>query len=143
MTRKRVLFVCTHNSARSQMAEAMVNAWAPDTFEAFSAGTEATAIRPETIAVMAEIGLDLAGHRSKSIEEFQGQPFDWFVTVCDDAAEELPGPSRGRACRSLEHRGPESRDNGHGRGTAGGVPRRPGRATGPNRAPFLAAARRD
>lgn len=90
MTKKRVLFVCTHNSARSQMAEAMVAAWAPDTFEAFSAGTEATFIRPETIAVMAEIGLDLAGHRSKSIEEFRGQPFQWFVTVCSDAEERCP-----------------------------------------------------
>jgi arsenate reductase len=90
MTRQRILFACTHNSARSQMAEAMVNAWAPDTFEAFSAGTEATSIRPETIAVIAEIGLDLEGHRSKSIEEFQGQPFDWFITVCDDAQEACP-----------------------------------------------------
>ena len=90
MTRKRVLFVCTHNSARSQMAEAMVNAWAGDTFEAFSAGTEATVIRPETIAVMAEIGLDLEGQRSKSIDEFRGQPFHWFITVCDDANEACP-----------------------------------------------------
>jgi arsenate reductase len=90
MSKKRVLFVCTHNSARSQMAEAMVNAWAGDTFEAFSAGTEATVIRPETYAVMAEIGLDLEGHSSKSIEEFRGQPFHWFITVCDEAQKNCP-----------------------------------------------------
>jgi arsenate reductase len=72
------------------MAEAMINAWAPDAFAAFSAGTEATVVRPETIAVMGEIGLDLASHRSKSIDEFQGQSFDWFVTVCADAEERCP-----------------------------------------------------
>jgi arsenate reductase (thioredoxin) len=90
MIRKRVLFVCTHNSARSQMAEAMVNAWAPDAFEAFSAGTDATAIRPETIQVMADIGLDLDGQWSKSIDEFRGQPFHWFITVCDEAQKNCP-----------------------------------------------------
>ncbi len=90
MTKKRVLFVCTHNSARSQMAEAMVNAWAGDTFEAFSAGTEASIIRPETVAVMQEIGFDLSANRSKSVEEFRGQPFHWFITVCDEAQKNCP-----------------------------------------------------
>jgi arsenate reductase len=90
MSKKRVLFVCTHNSARSQMAEAMVNAWAPDTFEAYSAGTEATGVRPETITVMAEIGMDLSGNRSKTVDEFRGQPFHWFVTVCDEAQKNCP-----------------------------------------------------
>ena len=90
MDKRRVLFACTHNSARSQMAEAMLNAWAGDRFQAFSAGTEATGIKPETIQVMEEIGLDLSGHRSKAMDEFRGQQFDWFVTVCDDAKESCP-----------------------------------------------------
>lgn len=90
MAKKRVLFVCTHNSARSHMAEAMVNAWGGDTFEAFSAGTEAAGIRPETVVVMEEIGLSLEGHRSKTIDEFRGQPFHWFITVCDEAQKNCP-----------------------------------------------------
>ncbi|HEY7452010.1 MAG TPA: arsenate reductase ArsC [Candidatus Limnocylindria bacterium] len=90
MTRKRVLFACTHNSARSQMAEAMVNAWGGEAWEARSAGTEVTEVRPQTITVMAELGIDLAGARSKSLDEFRGQAFDWFVTVCDDARESCP-----------------------------------------------------
>lgn len=90
MEKRRVLFVCTHNSARSQMAEAMLNAWGSDRFAAFSAGTEATGIKPETIQVMEEIGLALDGHRSKTIEEFRGQPFEWFITVCDEAQKNCP-----------------------------------------------------
>jgi arsenate reductase len=72
------------------MAEAMLNAWGGDRFEACSAGTEATGIKPETFQVMSEIGLDLAGHRSKTIEEFQGQAFAWFITVCDEAQKNCP-----------------------------------------------------
>jgi arsenate reductase len=90
MSPQRVLFACTHNSARSQMAEAMVNAWGGGRFEAHSAGTEATSIRPETFEVMAEIGLDLAGQWSKTTDAFRGQSFDWFITVCDDAHESCP-----------------------------------------------------
>jgi arsenate reductase len=90
LNKRRVLFVCTHNSARSQMAEAMLNAWGEDKFEAFSAGTKATGIRPQTYEVMAEIGLDLAGQRSKTIDEFRGQAFDWFITVCDEAQQNCP-----------------------------------------------------
>lgn len=90
MEKRRVLFVCTHNSARSQMAEAMLNAWGSDRFAAFSAGTEATGIKPETIQVMEEIGLALDGHHSKTIEEFRGQPFEWFITVCDEAQKNCP-----------------------------------------------------
>jgi arsenate reductase len=90
MERLRVLFVCTHNSARSQMAEAMLNAWGRDRFEAFSAGTEAAGIRPETYQVMEEIGLDLAGHRSKTVDEFRGEAFDYFITVCDQAQQNCP-----------------------------------------------------
>jgi arsenate reductase (thioredoxin) len=90
MEKRRVLFVCTHNSARSQMAEAMLREWGKGKFEAFSAGTEATGIRPETIQVMNEIGFDLSGQRSKTIDEFSGESFDWFITVCDEAQQNCP-----------------------------------------------------
>jgi arsenate reductase (thioredoxin) len=86
----RVLFVCTHNSARSQMAEGMVRAWGGGLFEAFSAGTEASAVRPEAIAVMREIGIDLSGHTSKTILPFLGEEFAWVITVCDQAKESCP-----------------------------------------------------
>jgi arsenate reductase (thioredoxin) len=86
----RVLFVCTHNSARSQMAEGMVRAWGGGRFEAFSAGTEASAVRPEAIAVMREIGIDISGHTSKTILPFLGEEFAWVITVCDQAKESCP-----------------------------------------------------
>jgi arsenate reductase (thioredoxin) len=86
----RVMFVCTHNSARSQMAEGMVRAWGGDRFEAFSAGTEATGVRPEATAVMREIGIDISGHRSKTILPFLGEAFSWVITVCDAAKEACP-----------------------------------------------------
>lgn len=88
--RSRVLFVCTHNSARSQMAEGMLNAWGVTRFEAMSAGTEATAVRPEAIAVMAEIGIDISRQQSKTLEPFLGQSFDWLITVCDQARKACP-----------------------------------------------------
>ena len=87
---RRVLFVCTHNSARSQMAEGMLRAWGGEKFDARSAGTEASSVRPEAIGVMAEIGIDIGKHRSKSVQEFLGQPFDWVITVCDQARESCP-----------------------------------------------------
>jgi arsenate reductase len=90
METRRVLFVCTHNSARSQMAEAMLRQWGGDTFAAFSAGTEATGIKPETIQVMNEIGVDISGQRSKTIDEFRGHAFEWFITVCDEAQKNCP-----------------------------------------------------
>ena len=86
----RVVFVCTHNSARSQMAEGMVRAWGGGRFEAFSAGTEASAVRPEAIAVMREIGIDISGHTSKTILPFLGEEFAWVITVCDQAKESCP-----------------------------------------------------
>lgn len=95
--RERVLFVCTHNSARSQMAEGMLRAWAGDRFDVASAGTEATQVRPEAIRVMAEIGIDIGAQTSKTLDRFLGQPFAWLVTVCDQAKEAcptLPGVSR-------------------------------------------------
>jgi arsenate reductase len=88
--KRRVLFVCTHNSARSQMAEGMLREWAGDRFEAFSAGTEATSVRPEAVQVMAEIGIDISGHVSKSIDAFRDQAFEWFITVCDEAQQNCP-----------------------------------------------------
>ena len=88
--RTRVLFVCTHNSARSQMAEGMLRTWGGDRFQAFSAGTVATRVRPEAIAVMDEIGIDISGHVSKTLEPFLGQAFSWLITVCDDAKESCP-----------------------------------------------------
>ena len=94
---QRILFVCTHNSARSQMAEGMLRAWAGDRFEVFSAGTQATGVRPEAIAVMAEIGIDIGNHNSKTLEPFLGQSFSWLITVCDQAREAcptLPGVAR-------------------------------------------------
>jgi arsenate reductase (thioredoxin) len=90
MSKQRVLFVCTHNSARSQMAEAMLRTWGGGKFEAFSAGTEASGIKPETVQVMNEIGIDISNQRSKAIDEFRGQSFEWFITVCDDAQKNCP-----------------------------------------------------
>jgi arsenate reductase len=87
---QRVIFVCTHNSARSQMAEGMLRAWGGDRFKAFSAGTEATRVRPEAIAVMDEIGIDISGHLSKTLEPFLGEAFSWLITVCDQAKESCP-----------------------------------------------------
>ncbi len=86
----RVLFICTHNSARSQMAEGFLRAIGGPRVEAFSAGTEATGVRPEAIAVMREVGIDISGHESKTVERFVDQPFDHVVTVCDPAREACP-----------------------------------------------------
>jgi arsenate reductase (thioredoxin) len=90
MGRKRVLFVCTHNSARSQMAEGMLRAWGGDRFEVASAGTEQTQVRPEAIRVMAELGIDISSQRSKTVAALAGQPFDSLVTVCDSARQNCP-----------------------------------------------------
>jgi arsenate reductase len=90
MDRQRVLFICLHNSARSQMAEGMLRAFAGDRFDVFSAGIEASTIRPEAIAVMEEIGLDIRTQESKTLERYVGEPFDWLVTVCDTARQRCP-----------------------------------------------------
>jgi arsenate reductase len=86
----RVLFVCTHNSARSQIAEALLRHYGGADFEAVSAGTEATSVRPEAVAVLAEVGVDWSGARSKTITEFLDQQFDYVVTVCDRARATCP-----------------------------------------------------
>jgi arsenate reductase len=90
MTKPRVLFVCTHNSARSQMAEAFLRALAGERFEVASAGTEATRVHPLAIQTMREVGIDLAGHTSKSLVSFVEQPWDYVITVCDSANERCP-----------------------------------------------------
>ena len=86
----RVLFLCVHNSARSQMAEGMLRAWGGDRFEAHSAGNEVSEVRPLAIRAMSEIGIDISGQHSKSVSDFAGQQFDFAVTVCDDAKEACP-----------------------------------------------------
>ena len=90
MMRKRILFLCTANSARSQMAEAMVNHDLGDRFAAFSAGTVPTAPRPEALEVLAELGIDHSHARSKSLDEFADQTFDFVITLCDGANETCP-----------------------------------------------------
>ena len=87
---KTVLFICTHNSARSQMAEAFLNKLCGDKYEAGSAGVTPTGINPYVAKAMAEVGVDLSTHRSKSIMEFQGKNFNYVVTVCDAARENCP-----------------------------------------------------
>ncbi len=86
----RVLFLCTHNSARSQMAEGMLRAWGGGAYEARSAGTEATSVRPQAIAVMDELGIDVRSHASEHLGRYLGESFDWVITVCDDAREACP-----------------------------------------------------
>ncbi|MGA2982711.1 MAG: arsenate reductase ArsC [Terriglobia bacterium] len=83
----RVLILCTGNSARSQMAEGLLRHDGGAVFEVFSAGTKPSHVRPEAIAAMHEIGIDILGHRSKSVDEFAGQAFDYAITVCDNAKE--------------------------------------------------------
>ena len=88
--KKRVLFLCTHNSARSQMAEGFLNALHGDRYEAQSAGVTPTKINPYVVKAMAEVGIDVSKNRSKSIEEFRGENFNYVVTVCDSARETCP-----------------------------------------------------
>lgn len=85
-----VLFLCTHNSARSQMAEAILNHLYGDRYEAYSAGVTPTKVNPYVIKAISEIGIDISGNRSKSIEEFRGKSFNYVVTVCDSAREACP-----------------------------------------------------
>lgn len=86
----RVLFLCTHNSARSQMAEGFLRAMAGDRFGAGSAGTEKTSVNPLAIRAMAELGIDLGGHTSKLYADVASGPWDYLITVCDDANERCP-----------------------------------------------------
>jgi len=88
--KQRVLFLCTHNSCRSQMAEALANHFLSDCCQAFSAGTEATRVNPLAARVLAELGIDTSPLRSKTMDEFAGQSFDHVVTLCGDAHEKCP-----------------------------------------------------
>jgi len=88
--KKRLLILCTGNSARSQMAEGLFRHEAGDRFEVFSAGTRPSQVRSEAIAVMQEIGIDISRHYSKSVDEFKDQEFDTIITVCDNAKESCP-----------------------------------------------------
>jgi arsenate reductase len=87
---KKVLFICTHNSARSHMAEGFVNALYGDRYQAFSAGTEPSEVTPYAVRAMQEIGIDISDHRSKSVDAFLDQDLDYVVTVCDHAREACP-----------------------------------------------------
>jgi len=82
--------LCTGNSARSQMGEGLFRHEGGEGWEIFSAGTKPSVVRPEAIAVMREIGIDISDHRSKSVNEFTGKPFDYVVTVCDNARDNCP-----------------------------------------------------
>lgn len=88
--KKKVLFLCTANSCRSQMAEGIANYFLADRVEAFSAGTEASFVNPKAIEVLREIGIDISSHRSKDIDEFAGQKFDYTITLCGDARDKCP-----------------------------------------------------
>ncbi|HLI08821.1 MAG TPA: arsenate reductase ArsC [Ktedonobacteraceae bacterium] len=88
--KKRILFICTHNSARSQMAEGLLRTLGNGRFEVFSAGTEATFVRPLAIEAMAEIGIDISRQQSKALGRYLDEPFDEVITVCDTAAETCP-----------------------------------------------------
>jgi arsenate reductase len=88
--KQRILFLCTGNTARSQMAEALLGLIAGDHFEAESAGTHPAGLNPMTVESMYEIGVDVRHCRSKSLEEFVGQSFDYVITVCDRAKESCP-----------------------------------------------------
>jgi arsenate reductase (thioredoxin) len=86
----RILVLCTHNSARSQMAEALLRSYGNGRFTVASAGTEATRVNPLAVEAMEEIGIDISGARSKHLDEFRDQEFDYVITVCDAAAEACP-----------------------------------------------------
>jgi arsenate reductase (thioredoxin) len=88
--KQKVLLLCTHNSCRSQMAEGIVNHDLGARFEAYSAGTEATRVNPMAIRVLAEIGIDISGQRSKTLDQFAGERFDHVITLCGSANELCP-----------------------------------------------------
>jgi arsenate reductase len=109
--KKKVLFLCIHNSARSQMAEGLLRAMYGDRYEAYSAGVVATAIDPRAVRAMLEIGIDITGQHSKSVEESRDMIFDLAVTVCDRARQSCPVcttnlqlPTRSPRSRGVIHR---------------------------------------
>jgi arsenate reductase (thioredoxin) len=90
MKKTKVLFLCTHNSARSQMAEGLLRHLARDRLEVMSAGTEATHVRPLAVRAMDEVGIDISGQESKTLDRYVGEPFDYVITVCEEANEACP-----------------------------------------------------
>jgi arsenate reductase len=88
--KKKILFICTHNSARSQIAEGIMKSLYGEYYDVYSAGTEPSELNPYAIQVMKEIGLDISKQRSKSIDEFRDFRFDYVITVCDQAKESCP-----------------------------------------------------
>jgi arsenate reductase len=95
--KQSVLFLCTGNSCRSQIAEGLLRHLAGDRFDVTSAGTHPVGLNPGAVATMREIGIDISKHRSKSLREFEGQHFDHVITVCDRAKESCPTPSGARS----------------------------------------------
>jgi arsenate reductase (thioredoxin) len=89
-SKKRVLFLCTGNSARSQIAEGLLRSMAGSRYEVFSAGTHPKGLHPQTIETMKEVGIDVSSHTSKDVQEFFGQQFDYVITVCDRAKQNCP-----------------------------------------------------
>lgn len=88
--KKKVLFVCTHNSARSQMAEALLNTLYGDSYEGYSGGTHPSEINPFAVEIMKEIGIDISDHKAKNVSQFVNDQFDYVITVCDKANETCP-----------------------------------------------------
>ena len=88
--KQRVLFLCTHNSARSQMAEGLLREMAADRFEAASAGTHPKGLHPQSVQAMKEVGIDISGHKSKDVSQFANEKFDYVITVCDRAKTQCP-----------------------------------------------------
>ena len=109
---KRVLFICTRNSSRSQMAEALVNHDLAGKFEAFSAGTEPSFVNPLAIAVMKELGIDISRHRSKGLDEFSAQKFDYVITLCSQADEACPVFFRGTRKMHMGFQDPTATNGG-------------------------------
>jgi len=99
--RKRVLFLCTENSCRSQMAEGLLRSKAADRFDVSSAGGVATGLNANAVSVMAEIGIDISDQRSKSVDEYEGQAFDYVITVCGSSEDGSCPIFRGNACKQL------------------------------------------
>jgi arsenate reductase len=88
--KKKILFLCTHNAARSQMAEGFINAWYGDRYEAYSAGSEVTDVHPCAVEVMAEVGIDISAQRAKSLDVYRDASFDYVVTMCPEAQRRCP-----------------------------------------------------
>ena len=90
MAKKRVLFLCTGNSARSQMAEGLLRSMASDRFDVVSAGTQPKGVHPRTVDAMRELGIDVSSHTSKDVQQFLNEKFEYVITVCDRAKQACP-----------------------------------------------------